>query len=124
MKFVLATSALTLTYLAAPVLAQEVTLEEALEGYEPVCEGRGANGMVAMLLCPEGLSADNLAREGMAFCRETKPCGAWMWDDEAFVPAEAPDSHDKLPGDSVRAALGVWMNEAGQMVVLQADAKN
>ncbi len=101
---------------APPVLAQD--------DYEPVCEQRGTNGMVAMLLCPSGLDHAALSMEGKAYCGETKPCGAWIWDDESMVPAEAPDSHDKVPGDSVRAALGIWMNEADQLVVLESEATN
>ncbi len=113
---------LILTAAAATLLSTVPLL--AQDTYEPVCEQKGANGMVAMLLCPAGLDHAALSQEGKAYCGETKPCGAWIWDDAASVPSEAPDSHDKIPGDSVRAALGIWMNEADQLVILQAEATN
>lgn len=86
---------------------------------QPQCEMRGTNGMVTLLLCPEGLSNEDFVREGKLACGERKPCGAWIWTDEAQVPAEAPESHDKLPPEAIRSSHGVWMNEIGQMVTLQ-----
>lgn len=83
------------------------------------CETRGTNGMVTLVLCPEGLSNEDMAREGKLACGDRKPCGAWFWSDEAMVPAEAPASHDKLPPESIRASNGVWMNEMDQLVTLQ-----
>ena len=98
---------------AVPAMAQE--------DYTPVCEGKGTNGMVSMLLCPDGLSEDHLANEGRAICAERKPCGAWVWTDAAFVPLEAPDAHDKLPKESVKNALAIWVNESEQLISLKGD---
>ena len=88
------------------------------------CETRGTNGMVTLLLCPEGLDAEGMAREGKLACGERKPCGAWIWTDPAVVPAEAPDSHDKLAPEAIKASHGVWMNELDKMIVLQATPRN
>ncbi|WP_135504602.1 hypothetical protein [Roseovarius aestuariivivens] len=94
----------------APALADE--------DYAPVCELKGTNGMVTMLLCPEGLQPETLAQEGKAACDGRKPCGAWVWTDASAIPEEAPDAHDKLPKASVQQALAIWMNEAEQLISL------
>lgn len=109
--------------LGAPsvALAQEDNAGED-EPYELVCEARGSNGMVSMLLCPEGLSSDALAEEGRAICDGRAPCGAWVWTDAGFVPPEAPDAHDKLPKESVQNALAIWVHDTGQLITLREAA--
>lgn len=106
-------------FAAVPVFMVMTSLPVAAQDdYTPVCEGKGSNGMVSMLLCPEGLDDNALANEGRAICQERKPCGAWVWTDAAFIPLEAPDEHNKLPKESVRNALAIWVNEAEQLVSL------
>ncbi len=106
-------------FAAVPVFMVMTSVPAAAQDdYTPVCEGKGSNGMVSMLLCPEGLNEDELAKEGRAICQERKPCGAWVWTDAAFIPLEAPDEHNKLPKESVRNALAIWVNEAEQLVSL------
>lgn len=83
------------------------------------CEPRGTNGMVTVVLCQEGLDATTWQMAGEAACGDRKPCGAWIWDDEANLPIDIPDAHDKLPADSIRSALAVWMNEQDQLIVLE-----
>lgn len=106
-------------FLTVPICVFGVSVTAiAQEDYVPVCEGKGSNGMVSMLLCPEGLEADALANEGRAICKERQPCGAWVWTDGSFIPDEVPDAHDKLPKESVRNALAIWVNEAEQLISL------
>ena len=57
-----------LAFGALPALAEDAA---------PACEKKGENGMVTMLLCPEGLSQEQMAAEGRAACGDRKPCGAW-----------------------------------------------
>lgn len=87
----------------------------------PACTEKGTNGMVTMLLCPEGLDEADLAAEGRAVCGARKPCGAWIWTDAAMIPANAPDSHDKLPKEAVRNAVAIWVNEAEQLISVTQD---
>lgn len=115
------------TVLVASVLALPVHAQtsEDVTGipYELQCEDKGTNGMVTLLLCPEGLSQEEFAQEGRAACGGRKPCGAWIWVDLAAVPAEAPDSHDKLPQAAVASAVAIWVNETQQLVVLERAQK-
>lgn len=90
----------------------------AQDAYVPVCENKGSNGMVTMLLCPEGLESAALADEGRIACEGRMPCGAWMWVDADAIPDEAPESHDKLPKASIQQALAIWVNEAEQLITL------
>lgn len=107
--------------LAGGALAQDqsATAEDAPA---PVCELKGQNGMVSMLLCPAGLEAAAYAEEGRIACEGRAPCGAWIWTDAAAIPAEAPDSHDKLPKESVRAAAAIWVNDKSELMMFRKDA--
>lgn len=62
--------------LAVALAAGSALPATAEEDYVPVCEIKGSNGMVTMLLCPEGLEAAALADEGRIACDERMPCGA------------------------------------------------
>ncbi len=92
--------------------------------YAPVCTHEGTNGMVTMLLCPENMTVEDYAEEGRAACGERKPCGAWIWTDMGLVPEEAPDSHDKLPKESIQGSKAIWMNELDQLITLTPAAED
>ena len=93
--------------------------DDGTDAVAPLCELKGANGMVAMLLCPEDLSEQAYADEGRIACDGRAPCGAWIWTDAAVIPDEAPDAHDKLPPESVRAAVAIWLNDNAQLMMLE-----
>jgi hypothetical protein len=101
---------------AAFALGSAAVSQEVPEN--PVCEVKGKNGMVTLLLCPEGLDDVALAGEGKAACNGRLPCGAWIWENELDMPAETPDSHAKLSPEQITASRGVWMNELNQMVII------
>ncbi|MDK3072218.1 hypothetical protein QO034_03770 [Sedimentitalea sp. JM2-8] len=105
--------------LGAGVVAQ--TAPEADPDYQATCEVRGVNGMVTLVYCPEELSAESFRQEGIIACDGRLPCGAWFWTDPDLVPAEAPDSHDKLEPASIAGSHGVWMNEANQFFEIDAE---
>ncbi|WP_108836969.1 hypothetical protein [Tateyamaria sp. Alg231-49] len=88
---------------------------------EPLCENKGQNGMVTMLLCPTGLTTEALAGEGKLACGDRFPCGAWIWTNASDVPGQTPDSHEKLPQDAISAAIGIWVNEDNQLLTINAD---
>ena len=75
--------------------------------------------MVTMLLCPAELEAEAYAAAGQDACGSRMPCGAWIWIDEAAIPAEAPGSHDELPRSSVQSAVAVWVNEKSELILLE-----
>jgi hypothetical protein len=103
----------------AKVLAAALALALPSTALAQACEMKGQNGMVTLVLCPAGLSPEAIAEEGKRICGDTMPCGAWVWTDAADVPAEAPDSHEKLTQAQITSAVAVWMNETGQLVVLE-----
>lgn len=84
-----------------------------------VCEHKGTNGMVTMLLCPDDLDAEDMAHEGQAVCGDRMPCGAWIWTNLSDMPTDPPDSHDKLTPAQVTSSKGVWMNELSQLVTIE-----
>lgn len=107
-------------FIGALALSTGIACTATAEDTEaPRCEMKGENGMVTLLLCPEGLKMEELAQEGRLACGDRKPCGAWVWTDAANVPEEAPDSHDKLPPESIKAASAIWVNEDEKLITLE-----
>jgi len=104
--------------MAMAVVAAATAPAMAQDEYAPVCELKGTNGMVTMLLCPDGLEIEALAEEGRIACDGRKPCGAWIWTDVDAIPEEVPDSHDKLPKESIQQALAIWVNEKENLIAL------
>ena len=96
----------------------------SMDASDAQCELKGQNGMVTMLLCPEGLSAEDMAEEGRIACGERKPCGAWIWTEETAIPKDTPASHDELPKESVQKALAIWVNEAERLVSVSKTSGN
>ncbi len=104
----------TLTF--AAICAGSVMAQE-----EASCEARGHNGMVTLVLCEPGLDEVAWKDAGVAACGDRLPCGAWIWEDESAMPAEAPDSHDKLEPEQVQSAVAIWVSEQEQLLTLRKD---
>ena len=75
--------------------------------------------MLAGVLCPADLTIEELAEAGRLACEDRRPCGAWIWDNPEYVPAELPDAHDKLPKLSVQNALAIWVADKNEMIKLR-----
>lgn len=90
---------------------------------ERKCELRGTNEMVTLLLCPAGLSDEALATEGQIACDGRKPCGAWIWVNEADVPEAVPARHDELTAEAIQSSIAVWVNETDNLVTIRRSAK-
>lgn len=110
-RFCLTSTAIALLA-ASPLVAQDSQ-----------CTAKGSNGMVTLVLCPEGLDNAALRDAGIAACEGRKPCGAWIWDDAQAMPRTAPDSHEKLTKAEIGSAIAVWVNDADQLILL-SEAKN
>ena len=91
----------------------------AASAQDTACEERGTNGMVTLVLCPQGLDTAAWKDAGVAACGMRKPCGAWIWDDVKNMPALAPDSHDKLSKAQVSSAVAIWVNEKQELITLE-----
>ncbi|MEX0281144.1 MAG: hypothetical protein AB3N13_08145 [Arenibacterium sp.] len=112
MRFKIFVIAAGLAAASTPALAQDDT----------TCETKGANGMVAVVLCPPGLDQDAWKAAGEAACGQRRPCGAWIWDDTKNVPVLVPDSHDKLPQNAVRSAKAIWVSEQQSLMVIEKES--
>ena len=82
------------------------------------CKAVGENGMVTLVLCAPGLDQEALRAAGQAVCGARMPCGAWIWDDPKLLPAAAPDRHDDLSPAQIRSAVGVWINERNELILI------
>ena len=108
---------------ATAVAAQETTTTEAAseaagETAQAVslCEKKDGNKVIAIALCPTGLSHAELIDEGTAICYGRVPCGVWFWTDEANMPETAPQNHDGLTKEQITSALAVWVAEKGSLI--------
>ena len=113
-----ALAALAFAALAAPLPAagQEAsTTTEAGSGSSD-CETRSSSGIIRILLCGEGVDAEELAEAGRAACDGALPCGAWFYTSADKLPAEAPENHDGLPPEQVRTARGVYVAESDLLI--------
>ncbi|MFC4671155.1 hypothetical protein ACFO5X_21575 [Seohaeicola nanhaiensis] len=108
-----------LTTRILPVAALAICATGAALAQDSQCEERGTNGMVTLVLCPQGSPVEVFQAAGSAACGERMPCGAWIWTDAADVPETAPDSHDKLTQSQVQSAKAIWINEKKQLIVLE-----
>lgn len=86
---------------------------------ENLCEPKGSNGMVTLVLCPAGLDQTAWKDAGVAACDERMPCGAWIYEDATAMPETAPERHDLLKPEEVRAAKAIWINERSELMVLE-----
>jgi hypothetical protein len=111
-----AAALLCATVMTSSVLGQNASIR--------LCEEKGTNGMVTLLLCPQGMELETMMAEGRAACGDRKPCGAWIWVDPENIPEVAPDSHDKLPKESVQSAVAIWVNEDQRLITLEKLEKN
>lgn len=124
-KFIAIAALLGSASIATGVIAQSSDDQTGSDvPVQPTCDFMGANGMVSMLLCPETLDPEDYAAEGRIACEGRAPCGAWIWTDAAAVPEKAPDAHDKLPKESVRQAVAIWVNDNEQLMMLKKETTN
>ena len=65
---------------------------------ENLCETKGSNGMVALVLCPPGLDQSAWKDAGVAACDTRAPCGAWIWEDASAMPETAPERSSSRSG--------------------------
>ena len=83
------------------------------------CKVHDRNEMVLVLLCPEGLEAEQLSEEGRAACNGERPCGAWVWTAEDDLPAVTPHSHDLLRPETIARATAIWVDEEQRLILLE-----
>lgn len=91
----------------------------ALDAEAGLCEQKTASTIISIVICPEGLTLEQLAGAGKAFCDGRMPCGAWIWSDPASAPEEAPENHDGLTKEEVTSAVGVWVAEQSQFISIE-----
>ncbi len=118
-KFISYVSAAAILVAGANTLGAQTTESESSEAPQPEasvlmpqeCELKSETKFISVVVCEEGISAEKLAEAGRSACDTRLPCGAWVWKDEADIPAQAPEMHDGLTQEEVRSATGVWVAE-------------
>jgi hypothetical protein len=118
----LAPTALLAMALVAPASAQEIVGAAAAAPDAADCAVRDTTGMITLVVCPENLSMDELRLVGEAACDGRDPCLAWIWDDPAVVPEEAPETSEGLGGEALAAARAVWVQYDRQLISMSEPA--
>ena len=106
-------ASLALALAAAPAVAQD-----AASGPE-ACTVRDTNGMITLVICPEGLGAADLQVAGQAACEGREPCLAWIWDNPEVAPVTAPATSEGLGGEALAAARAVWVHDDRQLISME-----
>lgn len=74
---------------------------------------------IKIALCQGEFTLETLARAARNICEGERPCGVWMWDNQANMPEKAPENHDLLTPEQIQSALAVWDHQSGQMVAIR-----
>lgn len=83
------------------------------------CTVRDSSEWISVVICPAGLTLEQLREAGTAACGDRLPCGAWIWADADAAPEAAPENHDGLTQDQVAAASGVWVAEDQTLIQIE-----
>ena len=75
---------------------------------------------VVLVLCPNTVTGDVLAKAGEAACPgKGVRCNAWIWHDENAVPKSAPEKDENLPKTLTARAAAVWVNDSARLIGLR-----
>jgi hypothetical protein len=74
------------------------------------CSVRDATGLTRVVLCPRGLSDEQLRVAGEAACGKVEDCSAWIWDDAALAPTALRDDEREVDPRYAHKAVAVWFN--------------
>jgi hypothetical protein len=73
------------------------------------CEFRGKLDGVAVVVCPPGLSDEQLRLIGRRACFGQRDCTAWFWDDPANAPEMPPAVERPMSETQADAALAIYI---------------
>lgn len=110
LQFSIARSALLLS--AAPFLSPGALGAD-------VCVTKSRSDAVAVVVCPPNTAQAELRAAGMAACKDRTVCNAWIWEDAAKAPAQAPAVDKDLPKATAGAARAVWIHDGQQLMELR-----
>lgn len=85
----------------------------------PQCTVRDRSEAVVLLVCPPGLSREQLRQAGESACGSNALCSAWMWDDAAKAPEKAPPLADGLAKDDILSSIAIWDNDGKQLIMIE-----
>lgn len=105
---------------AAPADAAEgVTGDVAPAAVPSVsCAVKTRSERVVIMVCPPGLDREGWQSAGKSACEAGKRCNVWIWDDKKKAPADAPANDAEMPRDRTAAAVAVWVNSSGNLILL------
>ncbi len=85
------------------------------------CEVSGRTSGLVLLSCPRGLDREALADAGRKACADktTTACNVWIWDNPSAIPKEVPQTDADLPKESRARAVGVWVDDVQQLLILK-----
>ncbi|MEM8775691.1 MAG: hypothetical protein AAGF53_11700 [Pseudomonadota bacterium] len=83
------------------------------------CEMTSENGFIRIVICTASdATQETYINAGRAACGEDLPCGAWIWNDAALAPKNAPSNHDGLTQAEITSSKGVWVAENKSFITI------
>lgn len=79
------------------------------------CEFRGREAGAAVVVCPPGLSDEDLRLIGRVACQGAGHCTAWFWEDGGLAPAEPPTADRPMTVAQADAALAIYIAETARL---------
>ncbi|MFO1074450.1 MAG: hypothetical protein U1E17_17550 [Geminicoccaceae bacterium] len=79
------------------------------------CEFRGRDAGAAVVVCPRGLSDDELRLIGRVACQGAGQCTAWFWDDASLAPTAPPTVDRPMTAEQADAALAIYIAETTRL---------
>ena len=79
------------------------------------CEFRGRDAGAAVVVCPPGLSDDDLRLIGRVACQSAEKCTAWFWDDPRLAPTAPPTVDQPMTAEQADAALAIYIAETARL---------
>jgi hypothetical protein len=83
------------------------------------CTVRDSEGTIRVLICPPGLSQEEMRVAGEEACGVQVLCNAWMWDAGSAAPQNAPSRDADIDPTVAGNAVAVWANDVKTLMMIK-----
>ncbi len=87
------------------------------------CTVRDSVESIRVVICPPGLSQEQLRLAGTEACGLRLMCNAWIWDAANRAPKSVPKKDSDISPTDAGNAVAVWDNSARSLMLIERVAK-
>jgi len=88
-------------------------------GGKSKCTARSAEGTIRVLICPPGLSKEEMKVAGEEACGIQVLCNAWIWDSGSAAPKNVPGKDADIAPEVAGDAVAVWANDVKSLMLIK-----